>query len=120
MLQRFLIAVQVEGRRQMESKAAEPEDAVAPGWVLLDGEDPESVHLDDPEHWVAVYAELVESTNRMIDTARERLVERTAADRADVRQVEREIAALLARAEFFAARHRWWAQRGKELWIRRD
>jgi hypothetical protein len=102
----------------MESSAVEPEEAVAPVGALLDGEDPESIHLDDPEHWVAVYAELVEATNRMLDAARKRLAARTAAEQADLRLVEHEIAALLARAEFFGARHRWWADRGRVLWSR--
>jgi hypothetical protein len=104
----------------MESSAAGPDEAVAPSEALLDGEDPESLHLDDPEHWVAVYSELVEATNRMLDAARERLAGRAIADQADVRLVKREIAALVARSEFFGGRMRWWAKRGGELWAGRD
>ena len=52
----------------------------------------------------------------MLAAARERLDSAAAADRADLRLVEREIAALVARSEFFAARLRWWAMRGRQLW----
>jgi len=100
----------------MERRAAEPDEAVAGVGVLLDGENPASVHLDDPEHWVAVYAELVEATNRILEAARQRLAERAEADGAGVPILEQEIAALLARADLFSARLRWWTQRGRELW----
>jgi hypothetical protein len=100
----------------MDSSAAVPEEVVAPAVSLLDGEDPKSLYLEDPEHWVAVYSELFESTSRMLTVARERLDSAGAADEADLRLMEGEISALLARAEVFSARMRWWAKRGRELW----
>jgi hypothetical protein len=100
----------------MDSTAAVPEEVAAPAVSLLDGEDPNSTHLEDPEHWVTVYSELFESTSRMLNAARQRLDSAGAADEADLGLVEREISALLVRAEFFSARMRWWAMRGRELW----
>ena len=100
----------------MESSAADQGEVMASGGMLLDGEDPQSLHLDDPEHWVAVYSELVESTNRILSAARERVAERNASEQGDVKLLEIEIAALEARSSFFASRLRWWADRGRELW----
>jgi hypothetical protein len=101
----------------MDSSATVPEELLAPAGSLLDGEDPTSVHLEDPEHWVAVYSELFESTQRMLAAAQERLESEAANERADLKLVEREISALVARSEFFAARLRWWGLRGRELWV---
>jgi hypothetical protein len=100
----------------MDSSAAVPEEVLSPGASLLAGEDPTSIHLEDPEHWVTVYSELFESTKRMLAAARERLDSEAAADQADLRLVEREITALVARSQFFAARLRWWRMRGRQLW----
>jgi hypothetical protein len=102
----------------MNSSAAESDEAATAG-TLLDGEDPTSVHLDDPEHWVAVYSELVESTKQMLEAARERLTSPSDAEEADLKLVEREVSALLARSEFFASRLNWWVDRGRELWARK-
>jgi len=104
----------------MDSSAAERKEFVAPEGTLLDGENPASIHRDDPEHWVAVYSELVESTTRILTAARERVAVRNAADQADVKLLEVEIAALEARSAFFASRLRWWADRGRELWAGKD
>ena len=100
----------------MGSNGAEPEEVIGAAGNLLDGENPASTHRDDPEHWVAVYSELVESTNRILSAARERVAERNASEQGDVKLLETEIAALDARSNFFASRLRWWANRGRELW----
>jgi hypothetical protein len=100
----------------MNSSAAGPEEIVEVAGTLLDGENPTSTHRDDPEHWVAVYAELVDSTSRILVAAREGVAQRNAADDRDVKLLEVEIAALEARSRFFASRLRWWANRGRELW----
>jgi hypothetical protein len=100
----------------MNSSAAGPEEIVEVAGALLDGENPTSTHRDDPEHWVAVYAELVDSTNRILLAARESVAQRNAADDHDMKLLEVEIAALEARSRFFASRLRWWANRGRELW----
>lgn len=100
----------------MDRSGAEPEDVIGAAGSLLDGENPASIHRDDPEHWVAVYSELVESTNRILAAARERVAERNAADHRDVKLLEVEIATLDARSKFFASRLHWWADRGRELW----
>lgn len=105
----------------MESSATESEPVVGlaePTWSLLDGEDPTSLHRDDPQHWVAVYTELVEATHRMLGAARERLASRSALDQAEAELLERDIAALVARFDFFTGRRDWWAKRGGELWRR--
>ncbi|HEY8811869.1 MAG TPA: hypothetical protein VIO86_05175 [Candidatus Dormibacteraeota bacterium] len=104
----------------MDSSAAGPAEVVAPAGALLDGENPTTIHRDDPEHWVAVYAELIESTKEILAASRERLALHSAADRADLKLLEREISVLVARSEFFADRLRWWADRGRELWAEED
>ncbi len=100
----------------MDSSVSVPEDTVVPAAELLDGEDPNSVHLDDPEHWVAVYSELLRSTNRILEALRERLASPAAADPEDVKLAQREMSALQAHCNFFTSRLRWWANRGRELW----
>ena len=100
----------------MDSSAAIPEEVVSPAPSLLSGEDPTSIHPEDPQHWVTVYSELFESTKRMLAAVQARLDSPAANDQADVELAEREISALVARSEFFAARLRWWGLRGRELW----
>jgi hypothetical protein len=100
----------------MGSDAAETSEPVSLEWDLLDGEDPLSVYRDDPVHWVAVYGELVESTTRMLEAARERLAASESEGSADAKLIEREVAVLVSRNQFFSSRYRWWAKRGTELW----
>jgi hypothetical protein len=100
----------------MGSEASETTESVRYEWDLLDGEDPLSSHPDDPEHWVAVYGELRESTTRMLEAARERLASHAAEGSADAKLIEREISILVSRNQFFSSRHSWWANRGRELW----
>jgi hypothetical protein len=102
----------------MSSTEAEPEELLSREWVLLDGEDPLSLHRDDPEHWVAVYSELVDSTTRMLDAARERVAAYEADGNTDVTMDEREIEVLAVKTQFFGTRLRWWVMRGRELWER--
>src|SRR5579864_1455765 len=48
---------------QDKPRALTPEDAARRAVdqeALLDGEDPDSPHLDDAEHWISVYHELIE------------------------------------------------------------
>ena len=101
----------------MDRSAAESEEVVMSAGTLLDGEDPLSEHRDDPEHWIAVYTELVDSTNLMLGAARERLGAKAGAGRPDAKLIELEIAALVSRSAFFTSRLRWWTQRGADLWV---
>jgi hypothetical protein len=101
----------------MDRSAAESEEVVIPTGTLLDGEDPLSEHRDDPEHWVGVYSELVESTNLMLAAARKRLSDKADAGHRDATLIEREIATLVSRSDFFTSRLRWWTQRGTDLWV---
>jgi hypothetical protein len=102
----------------MSSSASEPGGTAPVEWALLEGEDTTSLHPEDPEHWVAVYAELVSTTNRMLDgaTARRAARQLNGLPKADVD--EREVAILRSKTKFFRERLRWWTERGIELWTR--
>jgi hypothetical protein len=101
----------------MDRSTADLEETVTPAGALLDGEDPTSLHRDDPEHWVAVYTELVESTNLMLAAARKRHSNKARSNPPDADLIELEVAALAARAAFFTSRLRWWTERGTEMWV---
>ena len=99
----------------MRIEASETTDTVRLEWDLLDGEDPFSSYRDDPEHWVAVYGELVESTTRLLEAARDRLASDEAEGSGDAKLIEGEISVLVSRNRFFSSRHAWWTNRGNEL-----
>lgn len=50
----------VQRRRQLASEQAAFPQSVQLASALEDGEDLDSVHLDEADHWVAVYSELAE------------------------------------------------------------
>jgi hypothetical protein len=81
---------------------------------LLPGEDPESTQLDDAEHWIKVYRELLEYKHRLLEVTEEALSE--LADepaRREVAQTDR--AVITAERERLARRLRFWDRRLAEL-----
>jgi hypothetical protein len=76
---------------------------------LLDGEDPDTTHLDDAEHWLAVYTDLLKSKQELIGVTEHRMdhVERDAAD--ELGQTDLEI--LQKEGERFQRRIAFWEAR---------
>jgi hypothetical protein len=58
----------------MEEEAAKEaaHEAVNPD-RLLDGEDPATTHIDDAEHWLAVYRDLLKSKQELIGVTEHRM-----------------------------------------------
>jgi hypothetical protein len=69
---------------------AEPERNAPP---LLAGEEPETEHLEDVEHWIAVYAELLAGACRLRESPPE-----------DERRLDAELERLRGRLAFWLAR----------------
>jgi hypothetical protein len=89
-------------------------DRVLPGegdyQPLLPGEEPSSQHVDDVEHWLTVYSELLDFKRFMLDGARLRANEmRTETARNEVERTDLRVAR--AEAERFAARLAYWRGR---------
>jgi hypothetical protein len=80
---------------------------------VLPGEDLETDHLDDVEHWVAVYTELVAGKARILDAT---LVEMETARHDDTRnELVSDQTLLLAELDRFQRRLRFWHEREIDL-----
>lgn len=99
-----------------EQKAAE--EAVDPD-RLLDGEDPESRHLEDAAHWIAVYAELVGFKQRLITTAEEGLIQMSET-MARKEAAGQDLLILAAERDRLVRRLNYWKRRQQELFSARD
>ena len=77
---------------------------------LLPGEEPTSQHIDDVEHWLNVYSELLDFKRFMLDGASLRANEmRTETARDEIERTDLRVAR--AEAERFAARLAYWRGR---------
>ena len=65
------------------SKEDAADDAVEPG-RLLPGEDPSSRRVDDAEHWIGVYEELLSFKSTLLRETEARLAEMTEPVRAEI------------------------------------
>jgi len=80
--------------------------------ALLPGEDPATADIDDAVHWVRVYAELLSVKVALLSRADQVLagVSDDAMREADIDQ-----RLLRSEADRYAARHRYWTERVKDL-----
>lgn len=83
-------------------------DAVEPE-RLLGGEREDTPYLDDAEHWVSVYAELLDFKRALLTVAHERVEAMRDAAAAEVEGTDLKI--LRAEAERFARRLDFWQER---------
>jgi hypothetical protein len=98
----------------MEAQKSESpaEQAVDPD-RLLDGEDPDTAHLEDAEHWLSVYADLLKSKQELIGVTEHRM-EHIAADAAvELGQTDLEI--LETESRRFERRIAFWQSRVRDL-----
>jgi hypothetical protein len=77
---------------------------------LLPGEDPETPHPDDVQHWIRVYAELLESKTRILDVTLQERQRRTGTIAED--ELERDRAIMVAEMERLRRRLQFWQSRG--------
>src|SRR3954468_23103348 len=86
--------------------------------LLLEGEDPGSAYADDARHWIAVYREMVQFNDRLLERmhadlarlpekARSRVVEN------DMKLIERQLQRYQRRLQFWYARQ--WDLEGLEV-----
>jgi hypothetical protein len=87
-------------------------EAIAPD-RLLPGEDPERHLLEDAEHWVAVYTELLTGKSRILDLTVHELQSANYSETQDELVHDRTL--LLAELERFQRRLRFWNERELEL-----
>jgi hypothetical protein len=81
---------------------------------LLPGEDSSSKQLDDAQHWVKVYTELLIFKRDLLSSTDEHLDDMSLEDaRTEVRATDRLV--LEAEAERFERRRRFWEERNREL-----
>lgn len=92
------------------------EEAIEPG-RLLPGEDPESLLLDDSQHWAAVYTELLMTKTRILDATLEQMEAATHPAVQDELQSDQTV--LVTEIERFQRRLRYWHDREVELRGRR-
>lgn len=80
---------------------------------LLDGEDPATPYADDAEHWVRVYAELLDYKKQVMDISREAIEEM---DRRAAREIQvTDMQVIATEAERFGRRLEFWRRRMEEL-----
>jgi hypothetical protein len=87
-------------------------DAVEPE-RLLPGEDQDSVHLDDAEHWASVYSELLDFKRSLLKVAEDRLASMRDAARTEVEETDLKV--LQAEAQRLARRFEFWQTREGRL-----
>jgi hypothetical protein len=87
-------------------------DAVEPE-RLLPGEDEDSDHLDDAEHWTNVYSELLDFKRSLLKVAEDRLASLHNAARTEVEETDLKI--LQAEALRLARRFEFWQTREGRL-----
>lgn len=95
----------------------DPEKAVrraVDGDALLEGEDPLSPHLEDAEHWVNVYRELIAFKRSLLDATHD---ETAQLEHAESRQEATSVDGTILRAELerFRRRLAFWEERRAEL-----
>lgn len=95
----------------------DPENAVRraiDGDALLEGEDPESPHLEDAEHWVNVYRELIAFKQSLLDSTNH---DTKQLEHPEARQEAASVDGTILRAELerFRRRVAFWEERRSEL-----
>lgn len=97
--------------------AMEPKDAVVRAIdqdALLDGEDPTSPHLEDADHWISVYRELIDFKESLLNSSQEDAAQLEHPEaRTEATHVDGTI--LLAELERFRRRLEFWKQRQEQL-----
>lgn len=82
--------------------------------ALLPGEDPDSDHADDADHWLRVYTELMQTKAAMLAALSRRLAE-TRSEAARKELGDTDAAMLQAEVERFQRRLDFWKQRRAAL-----
>jgi hypothetical protein len=93
---------------ELSDLMADREEVSEAVWTRLEGPQPAVLHPEDALHWVAVYRELVETIDRMLASARER-VHASNGRGHGASPESREVQLLETRAEFFRRRLEWWS-----------
>ncbi|HUZ68767.1 MAG TPA: hypothetical protein VMU65_03575 [Candidatus Saccharimonadales bacterium] len=95
-----------------DEAAEAAQDAVEPE-RLLPGEDERTPHMDDAQHWMKVYGELLDFKRRLLMVTDERLVSMGDAARAEVEDTDLKI--LRAEADRLERRFDFWTARAAAM-----
>lgn len=105
--------------KDLQDKAAAmtPEDAALRAVdqdALLEGEDPASPHVDDAEHWISVYRELIEFKASVLGASAGEIADLDHKEsRSEAKQVD--VPILRAELERFRRRLAFWQARLEQL-----
>lgn len=94
-----------------------PDEAViraVDGDTLLEGEDPDTPHIEDADHWISVYRELIAFKRSLLDSTNEDAAQ---LDHREARQEATHVDGAILRAELerFRRRLQFWQERRVEL-----
>ena len=100
-------------------KGSTPEQDATDRDRLLPGEDPDTRHLDDADHWLAVYTELLQTKAALLAALNERLAQ---TEKREAREEVGATDAVLLQRELvrFHERLDFWKGRKAELGASRD
>lgn len=106
-----------QGELVTSASSVNPDEAViraVDGDTLLEGEDPETPHVEDAEHWVAVYKELIAFKRSLLDSTNE---DASQLEHREARREASHVDGAILRAELERFRHRlqFWQERHAEL-----
>ena len=105
---------EASARVSMPQTEQEAADRAVDRSALLDGEDPDSRHLDDAEHWIAVYTELIAFKETVLTSTAEEMADMEHAEaRSEAKHVD--VKVLRAELDRFRKRLIFWQQRHIEL-----
>lgn len=96
-----------------DKAAMDAAGAIASPDRLLPGEVSDTRHLEDVEHWIAVYSELLAFKKRLLDTTGDEAEELSADARAEVERTDS--TATKREAERLAGRLGFWRRRREEF-----
>lgn len=105
--------IEDEGPPEREDAQAAAQRAVEPGG-LLRGENPDSRHPDDVQHWIDAYSELVAFKEGVLNKSRDEISDM---DNRSSRHEASEVDVTILRTELarFRARLDFWLKRREEL-----
>jgi hypothetical protein len=97
-----------------EARARDAADRAVSEDRLLDGEDPHTSHLDDVEHWIAAYSELIAYKETLVAKTQQEAA--TMVNPSATEETEAvDLTLLLRELENYRRRLKFWLERREEL-----
>ena len=109
----LLYTAAIKSRRRVHGKPARKAVETVDPDRLLDGEDPQTPYVDDAQHWIEVYRELLDFKDRVLETADQELAQMGPQARFEVRDTD--LVVLKAEKDRLRRRFDFWRDRHQEL-----